>query len=270
MQKIKIDGDILEKKNYEFLSQIHDYETIWSRYIGNDKNAKPIEINGIDKTKDNTRKLVWQENYSIFRNLLILKKIKNELEEESNKLKCYDGDNLLTFEAQLLQAISIIYNSIEIFDKIYENLKDGKTKIIKNKRKSNNKCSENQILIQGEYSQKYKDFLNLRHWVTHNVRIFYLFKDGLFLLPSNLNIFAKTNKEGYLWDNLKFNSQDSFQSIDMFIHTFYEKILSDFKDILKKELKFFEENEYPKITNLLNDSSDYVGTTIISGSCLFQ
>ncbi|MEA5459708.1 hypothetical protein VB796_11685 [Arcicella sp. LKC2W] len=263
MQNLKNHGDILERNNYEILSQIKNYEVIWSKYIGNDGTAKPVEIFGIGEGRNITRKLIWQWNYSIFRNLLILKKI---LEENPNAPEDDDvGNKLLMFESQLLQAVFIIYNSIEIFDKICDMLKkeDGEITITKKKEKRDCKCNENQILIQGEYSQKYKDFLNLRHWVTHNVRIVYRLQDGVFSLPDNLTVFAKTNKEGYLWENLESKSKDNFQTIDVFIHSFYEKILSDFKIILKRELDFFEKKRYPTIQQL-DDLKVYGG--IISGS----
>lgn len=270
MQTIKEFGDLLERNNFNLLSQISNYETIWATYIGNNGLAQPIEIKNIDLEKDNKRKLIWQENYSIFRNLLILERIKNQVEKVPNELYSnvnneakskYLADKLLTFESQLLQAVFIIYNSIELFNKILENLKDEKVAGKKNssdKKDDKTTCNENQILVQGEFSKNYSDFLNLRHWVTHNVRIIYVLHEEEYLLPSNLNIFAKPNdkNEGYLWENLRILSKDEFQPLSNFIHSFYEKILSDFKNVLKKELIFFEKREYPKIIPI-NNLPDY-------------
>ena len=139
---IKDLGDPFEKNCLPLInSKLRNYNVFWSLYVGN-KNAKPVDINGITKEFNTKRLLIAQWNYTFLRNVFTTEVLRKRNEDKQVK----NVINIINQEIDFLLATHLLFNTIELVDKI--NSQIGKPLI----------------------RQKYNAFIELRNHLTHNIR----------------------------------------------------------------------------------------------------
>ena len=212
-------GDPLEKSALNFieLNDLGGYKNFWNEFVGN-INGNPARLEFQDGNIDNKRKLLAQWNYTILKNLYIINRLQTT-RYNKHKIRHNNLNDVLHYDKDFILVTHLIYNNIEILDKIND-LLNGKSGI-------------------GSFKTKYRDFINFRNLLSHNIKPLTKY-DNSYLVPKNFEWFTNNAKDDLkiIWsDNHLFNNIE-YQPINEYLTWGVEVIISDFKELLTSEFTY--------------------------------
>ena len=212
-------GDPIEKKAFDFINNkgLNGYKDFWNKFVGN-VDGKPAQLEIEDDVVNIKRKLIAQWNYSVLKNLytieLLLKhKYRNHKINKKNIIE------VISYDRDVLLVTHLTYNNISILDKINKQIKG----------------------IEEKYNEEYKDFINFRNLITHNIKP--LTKVGYqYEVPKNFEWFTQNGKDtdNLIWSDESFFKGIAYQPIVDYFHYCINVIISSFKCILKDEMTYCE------------------------------
>ena len=210
---IKDSGDPFEKECYTLIvNKIKNYNVFWSSYVGN-INGKPAGIEGISKEFDTKRLLIAQWNYTLLRNLFTTEILinRNAKKQVKNQL------NLINQEIDFLLATHLLFNTVEIVDKINSHIEIMPIK------------------------QNFEAFVEFRNHLTHNIKPLTKIINKYFHVPSNFDWFEDLNiktNESWIWSEFDFSNL-KFQRVSSYFQWCYQNSLDLFNQTLDHEIFYF-------------------------------
>jgi len=193
-------GDILEQTYYQVIqTKLPAYEEIWKRYIGNDGQAKLIDIDVLTDDEKNNRIKFSQYHYSAFESIICIK----ELIDEANKTKITD-----------IQSYLKINNMFLAFQAHCGRIRD---------------CVKRMGELFGDkyLYQKLDEYYEQRNEALHGCKIPFMVIEGFIAI---MPIKGKTE------DNSKWNNKKSWQDVNTndfnFLSDYMNKIYEEICSIL--------------------------------------
>lgn len=210
---IKDSGDPFEKKCYRLIhNKIKKYNNFWSTYVGN-INGKPANIEGISKDLNIKRLLTAQWNYTILRNVFTTEVIikRNEKKQVKNQL------DLINQEIDFLLSTHLLFNTIEVVDKINSHIEEQPIK------------------------HNFNAFIEFRNHLAHNIKPLIKVINKYYHVPLNFEWFENINiqtNESWIWSEFDF-SDLKFQRISSYFKWCFEISLNLFNQTLENEISYF-------------------------------
>ena len=212
---VKDAGDPLERKCHDLITkQLKKYQEFWSNYVGN-YNGKPLRILNITPELDKKRLLIAQWNYTILRNTYSIELLLNSNKKKKNK----DIYSVIKQENDFLLATHLVYNSIEIMNKI------------------------NYQLDLKNCDQISKGFIDFRNHLTHNIKPFTKISNKNLHVPSNFDWFSNINidtNESWIWSVTDFSGL-KFHSLINYLDWCFQKLIDLFNQLLTNEIQYFKD-----------------------------
>lgn len=203
------DGDIFESDNADWIrNNLPSYESIWSRFIGNNGHSHALELNGIPKQLNSRRKRIYQAHYSLARSVKKLHDIKEKLFEISvNKSPELSGEEQFDLLFHFMARIGHVRDMIKVIDSAL-NMNDGGVKNL-------------------------KELYGKRNHVLHGPQIPFKFEDGEIYIPKIGGSVSERDE----WDDKKDWDEvdpDKFVSINNFCEQVFDECIKIVNNVHEK------------------------------------
>lgn len=226
-------GEDFEKKYGQHIIQkfgLKGYENFWSEFIGNVQN-KPARLENSNIELDKKRKLIGQWNYSLLRNIYNIDNI-----NETLKGHTFKRNNLsirLRYDREFLMVTHLMYNNLEILNKIYSTINNTKK--------------------DGKYTKLEREFVQFRNLISHNIKPLVKISNA-YEVPENLEWFLNIDDNEIIWSDENVFSGLKHQPLTKYYDWCLNKSVKYFKEILVDEFSYINK-EFKKDKNKIVDIS---------------
>lgn len=198
---IRTNGDPIERQNADYiLTSFPAYDSVWSKYIGNDGESNPIKFNLESEEEFLKRKLFGQKNYTVFISVLSLKRI------------CSNFPNIKWDELGQTDSVLCLIDNVIIFFAHIGRIRDSLKNMLEYKKLSTDR-------ITNDFDSLWRS----RCIALHDAQFPFYFFEGLPTIPEFQEPASKISwADGQYYKDM---DKDSFEFVDKTFQSLFDDSL---------------------------------------------